>query len=300
MPKGDEEVTQNLTPIKVVPHFMRLHEWMALEHGYYEDEGLAPQHMENVTHGLLSHRGDQYYERPQDRPFMEGVTMVHAACHWGAASNAGAGMGKFVPDLYGVANYSFFVRPDSPYHSLLDLANVPIGIGIRAGTHYTTLKAMEMIHPREKIILNNLGGPVQRLQLLESGEIEATNLVDPAIDMALQQGHRRLAMGQFRILTWVSEDMNPDVLKAYFRVLRRADEELRANPGPYLPLWEKNIPPEMRGDYDYSKFSLGELMVFEPYDKGFFEETHAWLEGWGLRDEMKEKDYEKISIHVPV
>lgn len=299
-PKGDEEVTQNLTPIKVVPHFMRLHEWMALEHGYYEDEGLAPQHMENVTHGLLSHRGDEYYERPQDRPFMEGVTMVHAACHWGAASNAGAGMGKFVPDLYGVANYSFFVRPDSPYHSLLDLANVPIGIGIRAGTHYTTLKAMEMIHPREKIILNNLGGPVQRLQLLESGEIEATNLVDPAIDMALQRGHRRLAMGQFRILTWVSEDMNPDALKAYFRVLRRADEELRANPGPYLPLWEKNIPPEMRGDYDYSKFSLGELMVFEPYDKGFFEETHAWLEGWGLRDEMKEKDYEKISIHVPV
>ncbi|MEE8110870.1 MAG: hypothetical protein V3T44_07560 [bacterium] len=293
-------MTQNLTPIKVVPHFMRLHEWMALEHGYYEDEGLAPQHMENVTHGLLSHRGDQYYERPQDRPFMEGVTMVHAACHWGAASNAGAGMGKFVPDLYGVANYSFFDRSDSPYHSLLDLANVPIGIGIRAGTHYTTLKAMEMIHPREKIILNNLGGPVQRLQLLESGEIEATNLVDPAIDMALQQGHRRLAMGQFRILTWVSEDMNPDVLKAYFRVLRRADEELRANPGPYLPLWEKNIPPEMRGDYDYSKFSLGELMVFEPYDKGFFEETHAWLEGWGLRDEMKEKDYEKISIHVPV
>ena len=293
-------MAQNLTPIKVVPHFMRLHEWMALEHGYYEDEGLAPQHMENVTHGLLSHRGDQYYERPQDRPFMEGVTMVHAACHWGAASNAGAGMGKFVPDLYGVANYSFFVRPDSPYHSLLDLGNVPIGIGIRAGTHYTTLKAMEMIHSREKIILNNLGGPVQRLQLLESGEIEATNLVDPAIDMALQQGHRRLAMGQFRILTWVSEDMNPDALKAYFRVLRRADEELRANPGPYLPLWEKNIPPEMRGDYDYSKFSPGELMVFEPYDKDFFEETHAWLEGWGLRDEMKEKDYEKISIHVPV
>ncbi|MFQ5915896.1 MAG: hypothetical protein ACE5JS_22200 [Nitrospinota bacterium] len=291
-------MTQSLMSIKVVPHFMRLHEWMALENGYYQDEGLAPDHLEDVTHGLLSHDGKAYYERPQDRPFMEGITMAHAACHWGATSNAGAGMGKFVTDLYGVANYSFFVRPDSPYRSLLDLGNVPIGIGIRAGTHYTTLKAMEMIHPREKIILNNLGGPVKRLHSLESGEIEAVNLVDPAIDMAEQRGMRRLAMGQFRILFWVSENLDRKVLNAYFRVLRRADEELRANPKPYLPLWEKNIPPDMRGDYDYSKFSLGELMVFEPYDKGFFEETHAWLESWGLRDEMKEKDYEKLSIHV--
>ncbi len=293
-------MTQHLKPVKVVPHFMRLHEWIALENGYYQDEGLAPEHLDGVTHGLLSHQGDAYYERPQDRPFVDGVSSVHAACHWGAASNAGAGMGKIVPDLYGVANYSFFVRPDSPYHSLLDLANVPIGVGIRAGTHYTTLKAMEMIHSREKIIINNLGGPVQRLQYLESGEIEVINLVDPAIDMALQRGHRRLAMGQFRILSWVSEDLDPDTLKAYFRVLRRADEALRADPAPYLPLWERNIPADMRGDYDYSKFCLGELMVFEPYGEGFFEENHAWLESWGLRDEMKEKDYEKLSIHVAV
>jgi hypothetical protein len=293
-------MSRNLKPIKVVPHFMRLHEWMALELGYYQDEGLAPEHLDDVTHGLLRQDWKKYYERPQDRPFVEGTTSVHAACHWGAASNAGAGMGKFVPDLYGVANYSFFVRPDSPYRSLLDLANVPIGIGIRAGTHYTTLKAMEMIHPRDKIVLNGLGGPGRRLQALEAGEIDAINLVDPAIDMALQRGHRRLAMGQFRILFWVSDDMDGDVLEAYFRVIKRADQELRANPTPYLPLWENNIPSEMRGEYDYSQFCLGELMVFEPYDKGFFEETHAWLESWGLRDEMKEKDYEKLSIQVSV
>ena len=200
-------MTRDLTPIKVVPHFMRLHEWMALEYGYYQDEGLTPEHLDHVTHGLLSHQDKAYYDRPQDRPFIEGITVVNAACHWGSASNAGAGMGKFVPDLYGVANYSFFVRADSPFRSLLDLANVPIGIGARAGTHYTTLKAMEMIHPRGKIVLNDLGGPGKRLQALEAGEIDAINLVDPVIDMALQRGHRRLAMGQFRILFWVSEDL---------------------------------------------------------------------------------------------
>ena len=78
-----------------------------------------------------------------------------------------------------------------------------------------------MIHPREKIVLNDLGGPGKRLQALEAGEIDAINLVDPVIDMALQRGHRRLAMGQFRILFWVSETLDPEALKAYFRVLRR-------------------------------------------------------------------------------
>jgi hypothetical protein len=34
--------TTQLTPIKVVPHFSRLHEWIALEEGFYQDEGLAP------------------------------------------------------------------------------------------------------------------------------------------------------------------------------------------------------------------------------------------------------------------
>jgi hypothetical protein len=31
------------TPIKVVPHFSRLHEWIALEERYYQDEGLEPE-----------------------------------------------------------------------------------------------------------------------------------------------------------------------------------------------------------------------------------------------------------------
>ena len=52
-------------------------------------------------------------------------------------------------------------------------------------------------------------------------------------------------MGQFRILSWVSEDLDVDVLKAYFRVLKLADVELRANPAPYLPFWERSLwrPP---------------------------------------------------------
>src|SRR6188472_3239873 len=53
-------MTTELTPIKVVPHFMRPHEWIALEGGYYQDEGLEPVLMADVMHSVSGHRGEHY------------------------------------------------------------------------------------------------------------------------------------------------------------------------------------------------------------------------------------------------
>jgi hypothetical protein len=61
--QGDE-----LTPINVVPHFSRLHEWVALEEGYFRDVSLEPNMLADVMHSVSSHRGDEYGRRPQDLP----------------------------------------------------------------------------------------------------------------------------------------------------------------------------------------------------------------------------------------
>ncbi len=57
--------------IRVVPHFMRLHEWIALEEGYYQVEGLEPELLPEVMHRVSTHRASPYLERPQDQPFRE-------------------------------------------------------------------------------------------------------------------------------------------------------------------------------------------------------------------------------------
>ena len=36
-------ITEQRTPIKIVPPFMRLHEWIALEEGYFRAGGLEPE-----------------------------------------------------------------------------------------------------------------------------------------------------------------------------------------------------------------------------------------------------------------
>src|SRR5256886_16900895 len=240
-----------LKAINVVPHFMRLHEWVALEEGHFQAEGLEPRILDEVMHQVSTHGADPYFERPQDAAFVKAEEVANSACEWGSICNAGAGMGKFVPDLYGVARFAFFVRQGSPIRRLSDFRDVPVGVGLMAGSHFTALRTLEAVLPREAIRVENVGGPGKRLEALLAGEVEVANLLDPEIAIAGARGLERIAQGEFRTLFWVSPTIVPDVLAAYFRALRRADEALRAAPSQYLGLWERNIPPALRDGYDY-------------------------------------------------
>jgi hypothetical protein len=282
--------------VKIVPHFMRLHEWIALGEGYFGAEGLEPELLDDVMHQVSGHRGDAYTSRPQDRPFVEGTLVANSACHWGSVCNAGAGMGKFVPDVYGVARFGIYARPGSAYARLTDLRGVPIGVGIMAGSHFTTLQTLEKVLPRDQIVIHNHGGPGRRLLGLLAGELEAATLLDPEIPIAEMRGLRKLALGEFKTLFWVHERFELGVLAAYFRALRRADDELRAHPGRHLHLWARNVPPELHGDYDYGTFGPGELLFFEPYTPTEFEEAIRFAESWGLTGYIRDRRYETLTM----
>ncbi len=286
--------------IRIVPHFMRLHEWIALEDGMYEREGLQPELLTDVMHSVSGHRESSYFERPQDRPFIEREEVANSACEWGSVCNSGAGMGRFVPDLYGVARHAFFAAPSSRFERLADLAGVPVGVGLMAGSHFTALRTLETVLPRERIEVANVGGPGRRLEALLAGEIEVANLLDPEIPMAEARGFRKLAAGEFRTLFWVSSTMSQDVLGPYFRALQSADRELRVDPAKYIHLWERNVPPALAGDYDYARFGRGELLVFEPYPEEAFVDALAFARRWGLDSEVRETRYEALASHVLV
>ena len=81
--------------IRIVPHFTRLHEWIALEDRLFEQEGLEPELLSDVMHDVSGDRESSYFERPEDRPFVERREVANSACEWGSVCNAGAGMGHF-------------------------------------------------------------------------------------------------------------------------------------------------------------------------------------------------------------
>jgi NitT/TauT family transport system substrate-binding protein len=290
--------TTSRTPIKVVPHFSRLHEWIALEEGFYQEQGLEPEMLPDVMHRVSSHRGDAYKQRPQDLPFVSDMEVANSACHWGSACNAGAGMGRFVRDLYTVGRYAIFARPESEVEMLSELRGRPVGIGEMAGSHFTSLQTLGQVIPRDQIKLVHIGGPGRRLLALEDGDVEAATLLDPEIPIAEQRGLRALARGEFMITFWVHPEIPPQTLGGFFRALRRAEEVLQEDASRYLHLWKLNLPPGLEGDYDWSSFGRGERMIFEPYSEEMYEEAIGFAERHGLTGHIRERRYEELVAAV--
>jgi NitT/TauT family transport system substrate-binding protein len=294
----------SLRPLRIAPTGMRLHEWIALERGYFQDAGIDPIVRWDVVNGIMSSwKGKEYKGRPQDEPFMgqsEPVDVINH-CSWGSVCNAGAGMGKFVPDAYGVARWALFVRPESMIRRPEDLADVPIAVGLRAGSHFNVPYRLEPYLPLERIKTVNVGGFGARLQALLDGEVEATSLLDPQISMAEQLGLRCILRNIFKTLWQAPSQGETGILDAYFRVLERADADLDGDPASCLPYWRYSIPPEFKDRaWDFSRFDVGERFFYRPLPRAEFEQILRDVERWGLDDHMQQKAFDALAAPVAV
>src|SRR5215204_5334164 len=234
-----------LKPVMVAPKGMGLNDFVAQEEGFFAAEGLDVQFDWKTFRGTQSSWRDlQYFERPQDKPYAEGRDVIQGACAWGSICNASAGMGRFVPDAYGDSPWAIFVRPDSKIRRPEDLKDIPVSVGMRAGSHFNVPYRLEKYLPLENIKIVNTGGFGARLKALLDGEVEAASLLPPQIAMAEQLGLRKIIEDTFKTLWWVPDNFEPDVVRGYLRALERAEQAMDADMAKYLPLWKHAVPAE--------------------------------------------------------
>jgi ABC-type nitrate/sulfonate/bicarbonate transport system substrate-binding protein len=286
--------------VKIAPKGMGLNDFVALQEGFMADEGLDVEIDWKTFRGTQSSwKSLDYFQRPQDRPFAEGEPVLQCACAWGSISNASAGMGRFVPDAYGISPWAIFVRPDSRIRTPEDLKDVPIAVGMRAGSHFNVPYRLEPYLPLEHIKTVNVGGFGARLKALVDREVEAASLLPPQIDMAEQLGLRKVIENTFHTLWWVPETAPFEAVRGYMRALDRAEQALEADLPKYLPLWKIAIPPEFEHHpWDLSRFTRGERFVYQPVPRAEFDEVFAQVERWGLDQYTKERDWEKLTYPV--
>lgn len=287
--------------VKIAPKGMGLNDFVAMEEGFFAAEGLDVELDWATFKGTqASWRNMEYFERPQDQPYNDDQEVVQGACEWGTICNASAGMGRVVSQAYGVSPWAIFVRAESDIHKPEDLADVAVAVGMRAGSHFNVPYRLEKYLPLDKIRTENIGGFGARLQALLDGEVEATSLLPPQIDMAKQLGLREILADEFRTLWWVPETTPDAVVTGYMRALDRAEKVLQADLPKYLPLWKHSVPAEFQGqEWDFNKFSRGERFVFEPFPKADFEQIFSQVERWDLAQYVKETGYEDLIYTAP-
>jgi NitT/TauT family transport system substrate-binding protein len=292
-------MASSLMRVKIAPKGMGLNDFVAYEEGFFAAEGLDVEFDWKTFKGTQSSwKGLNYFERPQDAPYTKDKQeVIQGACVWGTICNASAGMGRVVPDAYGLSPWAIFVRPESSIRRPEDLKDVPISVGLRAGSHFNVPYRLEKYLPLERIKVVNTGGFGARLKALLDGEVEAASLLPPQIAMAEQLGLRCIIADTFKTLWWVPDSAPPEVVRAYLNALDRAEKAMDADLEKYLPLWQHAVPEEfaMYHPWDFSKFGRGERFVYKPLPREEFDDTLAQVARWGLDQHLKERSLEKLS-----
>jgi len=193
----------------IEPHF-RLQEWVAEEKGYFKAEGLDYEFLE-----LVQSTGGRNHIKP-DRigayhTIEEGrKSDVSCACHWTVNVAASSGHAKLYADVYSVSPSGIFVPEDSPVKKPADLAGVPISVGFKSGSHYSTLQALEQYLRADQIHLSFSDGLLfRRMELLVDRKVPAAALFSGPYYFAEQLGFRKVIDSTFMIATMISGDPDP-------------------------------------------------------------------------------------------
>src|SRR6202161_1867683 len=219
-----------MTRFVIAPH-MRLQEWVAEEKGYFKDEGLEYDFLDELVskegkkHDLGEKIGAyQTFERGRHSD-------ISCACPWTVNVAASNGHGKLYADAYSVSPAGVFVPRDSPIVEPRDLAGVPISVGYQSGSHYSTIQALEQYMASNQINLTFEDGMLfRRMELLIDGKAPASALFSGPYYFAEQLGFRKIIDTTFMITTMITGDPDPEDLRKFFRALRRAQRDIDLRP----------------------------------------------------------------------
>ena len=275
----------------------RLHEWVAEEEGYFTDEGLDYEFVDNrlmnapvARHAIAD--GGQHH-RGAFETMADGTTCtVGSACHWAVNEAAATSDRKMWGHAYSVTPAGVYVAGDSAVRRPSDLAGVSVAVGYHSGSHFSALASLQQVLEAEQIDLVFKGGPQDRLAGLLDGSMAAANLFGNPMYVAEQLGFRKVLDTSFMIGFIVEDGADPTDLEKYFNALRRAQRAIDAAPERYKHHFLKELPAEYHDRVDVNGFGLGERIVFEPYTREVFDRTREWMDRNRLFDPSEARSYD--------
>jgi len=282
---------------RIQPH-SRLQEWVAEEKGYFRAAGLDYEFTPSFAAGGLS---TSQVRKAEDVPvevrrgafedMSAGRTCdVSSACHWAVNAAASTNSGRMWGHAYSMCVSGIMVAPESSIRTPDDLAGTDVGVGYHSGSHYSAIQALEPFLTREQIALKFVGAPNDRVRLMLDRKLPAANVFGAQYYLLEQEGFRKVVDTTFMMGFLISGDSDSDDLTKYFNALRSAQRDIDLEAERYKHYWLNEMPEDLRAIADPRRFGPGERIVFEPYTREMFEQTHRWMIQWDLfSPELSEK-----------
>jgi len=218
-----------------------------------------------------------------------GAADMYNACEWGNMCRVQATQigSRQVGRRAIIAYAAIVVPPDSPVYTPQQLANRSVGVPFYFGTHYLALHLLEGFLTRDEIKVCSVPhGSDYRLQLLMSGDVDATTLTEPYITLAEKMGCRAVCAGLFHGTEVASDRVTTEMYAAFNRAVREAVRRINADKGRYLHYfidYHKGEHPGIK-DLQPHDIPVGRLVVCDPapIPAHEAERTYQWLRSWGM------------------
>ena len=268
---------------KIQPH-TRIQEWVALEKGYFSDEGLDYE-LEKSFAGVFRNPSLDTKDAPVAEMLngafesMESGREcdISSACHWAVNMASSAEHGRMWGHAYSITPSGIWVAPESDITTPEQLAGVEVAVGFHSGSHFSALQYLESFLTAEQINLKFVGGPMDRMKLLLDRRVPAGNVFGTASYILEQQGFRKIIDTSFMIGFLIQNGATDDDAQKYFNALQRAQRDVDIDPELYKHYLLDEIPEEYREMVDTRRCGIGERLVFESYTKEMYERTHHWM-----------------------
>lgn len=262
----------------------RLQDWIAVEKGYFEEEGLDyvidMRVLENADQDIaipaLSDVRTGAYELYQGGS--GGKQNMSCACHWATNQASTDAAGQMWGRAYSVLPSAIYVAADSPIRQPHDLADVEIAVGYHSGSHFSTIQALEAFVNPDEINLRFVGMPYDRVDALLNGDVRAAAIWNAPSYIVEQLGFRKVVDTTFMAGFMFGAQTEPDDVERYFKALRRAQMELDLAAEKYKHYYLREIPARYTDRVDVRAFGPGERIVFLPYTKETYERSQEWMQ----------------------
>jgi NitT/TauT family transport system substrate-binding protein len=273
-----------------------LQDWIAADKGYFEDEGLT--NPDFVTHAfdastlngpdLPEQKSGAYDAAAADPSKSDEATNLNTFCHWAVNKAIGGGHGRMWAHAYSWTISGIYVPWDSPIEQPEQLAGVPVAVGKRSGSHFSTVLSMEKYMAVDDINVQFVGLPNIRLALALDGKLAAVNGLGAPCYVLEQNGFRKIIDNCFMQGFLLSGDVETEHAQAYFRALMRAQQDVDLNPEDYKEMvLEHSVPAEFQGAVkNVAALGIPTRIVFQDYTEQMYEATRRWMDGHDFFDDV--------------
>jgi NitT/TauT family transport system substrate-binding protein len=278
--------------------FQGLPELVAFDEGLFTQEGLLVEWADRDKDAVRKPQTEIQDPKglnpfaSHGKLFEMGAADMYNACEWGNmcrvqdSKNGSRQIGR-----RGILTYAaIVVRGDSPVYVPQQLANLSVGVPFYFGTHYLALHMLEGFLPRDLIKVCSLAhGSSHRLDMLMSGEVDATTLTEPYITLAEKMGCRSICSALYHGTEVASDKVDAETYAAFNRAVREAIRRINANKRAYLHYFIDYHKDENPGIASLTVNDLceGRLVVCDPAPIPVDElkRTYEWLRSWGMLEQ---------------